>query len=226
MGSRSLRGREKRPAEICRKKCRASPGSSESSLEYSLDAVSCCGVACVSCRREAHAVLPSVASETLGLVSALLCSSWAGPRCSATETGWVGGAVLGLAAGARGGQSAGGCCWSERTVPATATRPLHDEGGSCGFLCLHAGWLRPQGSPEGEFEGASVQLFALCVAAVPLVKSDAEGAAAMLLDQVGGLNLRCSAGAGLFAFARLRAVLGFAASLAVFSFAFFAGRRL
>ena len=82
------------------------------------------------------------------------------------------------------------------------------------------------GLSRREFERAGVQIFALCVAAVPLIKSDAESAAPVLLDQVGGLNLRCSAGAGLFAFARLRAVLGFAAPLAVFAFAFFAGRRL
>ena len=124
----------------------------------------------------------------------------AGPLCAAADVCVFCGALLGSAAGAGGGKAAGGCSWSERSVPATTARPLHDDGGSCGFLCLHAGWLRPQGSPDGSLKGASVQVFALCVAAVPLVKSDAEGAAAVLFDQVGGLNLRCCAGAGLFAF--------------------------
>ena len=73
-----------------------------------------------------------------------------------------------------------------------------------------------------EFEGACVQVFTLCVAAVPFVKSDAEGAAAVLFDQVRSFDLRCGASARLFAFARLRAVLVFAVSLAVFAFAFLA----
>ena len=94
------------------------------------------------------------------------------------------------------------------------------------ILVSACGVAAPAGLSRREFESASVQVFALCVAAVPLVKSDAEGAAAVLFDQVGGLNLRCCAGAGLFAFTRLCAMLGFSASLAVLAFAFFAGRRL
>ena len=131
MGSKSLR--EKQSAEICKKKCRASPGNSESSLEYSLEAVSCKGVVAVP------VVSAGVVCDTTGFVSALLCVSCAALGCAAPEASGPKEAVLCLAAGATGGQSAGGCCCSERTVPATVARPLHDDGGSCGFLCLHAG---------------------------------------------------------------------------------------
>ena len=69
---------------------------------------------------------PGVVCETPDLVSALLCFSGAGLGCVVPEAG----EVLCSAAGAEGWKTAGGCCWSERTVPATVARPLHDDGGS------------------------------------------------------------------------------------------------
>ena len=89
------------------------------------------------------------------------------------------------------------------------------------FAC---GVTAATGLSRREFNSACVQVFTLCVAAVPLVKSDAEGAAIMLFDQIGGLDFRCGACAGLFAFARLCASLAFPVAFAVFAFAFLAWR--
>ena len=80
------------------------------------------------------------------------------------------------------------------------------------------------GLSRREFKRACVQVFTLCVAAVPLIKSDAKGAAVVLFDQVGGFDFRCGACAGLFAFARLRASLAFPVAFAVFAFAVLAWR--
>ena len=59
---------------------------------------------------------------------------------------------------------------------------------------------------------ACVKVFALCIAAVSLVKSDAENFVAVLLHKIGSFDLLCSPIAWRFVFARLCALLAFLSS--------------
>ena len=69
-----------------------------------------------------------------------------------------------------------------------------------------------------EFERTCVKVFALCIAAVSFVKSDAESFVAVLLHKIGSLDLLCSAIAWRFAFARLCALLAFLSFVLTFAF--------
>ena len=63
-----------------------------------------------------------------------------------------------------------------------------------------------------EFKCACVKVFALCIAAVSLIKSDAESFVAVLLHKIGSFDLLCSPIAWRFVFARLCALLAFLSS--------------
>ena len=46
--------------------------------------------------------------------------------------------------------------------------PSQDDAGSAGLLCLHAGWLRPQGSPLGSFRAHACRYLHCALRQVPL----------------------------------------------------------
>ena len=107
------------------------------------------------------------------------------------------------------------CNW---TGPSPSSCGCQDEGASCGLRCWHAGWLFSAWFSAREFERTCVKVFALCIAAVSFVKSDAESFVAVLLHKIGSLDLLCSAIAWRFAFARLCALLAFLSFVLTFAF--------